>query len=31
MFKELSEQTEILAKEVVDIAVKIHKELGQGC
>jgi GxxExxY protein len=30
MFKELPEQTETIAKEVVDIAVKIHKELGPG-
>ncbi len=30
MFNTLSVKTELLAKEVVDIAFKIHKELGPG-
>ncbi len=30
MYKFLSEQEEFLAKEIVDIAIKIHKELGPG-
>jgi GxxExxY protein len=30
MFKTLDEKTEALAKEIVDIALKIHKQLGPG-
>ena len=30
MFQKLSEKEEYLAKQVVDIAFKIHKELGPG-
>ena len=30
MYKTLTEQEEFLAREIVDIAVKIHKELGPG-
>ncbi|RXK59402.1 GxxExxY protein [Lacibacter luteus] len=30
MYKLLSEQEEFLASEIVDIAIKIHKELGPG-
>jgi len=30
MFAKLSEKDEYLAKEIVDIAFKIHKELGPG-
>lgn len=30
MFVKLSEQEEFLAKQIVDIAIKIHKELGPG-
>jgi GxxExxY protein len=30
MFQKLSEREEFLAKQVVDIAFKIHKELGPG-
>lgn len=30
MFVKLSDQEEFLAKQIVDIAIKIHKELGPG-
>ena len=30
MFAKLSDKEEYLAKQIVDIAVKIHKELGPG-
>jgi GxxExxY protein len=30
MYKTLSEQEEFLAREIVDIAIRIHKELGPG-
>ena len=30
MYKTLSDKEEFLAKQVVDIAIKIHKELGPG-
>ncbi|HEY5824515.1 MAG TPA: GxxExxY protein [Cyclobacteriaceae bacterium] len=30
MFKKLSEREEYLATQIVDIAIKIHKELGPG-
>lgn len=30
MYTRLSEKEEYLAKEIVDIAIKIHKELGPG-
>lgn len=30
MYQRLTEQEEFLAKEIVDIAIKIHKELGPG-
>jgi GxxExxY protein len=30
MYKPLSDKEEFLAKQIVDIAVKIHKELGPG-
>jgi GxxExxY protein len=30
MFVKLSEREEYLAKQIVDIAIKIHKELGHG-
>ena len=30
MFANLSDKEEYLAKQIVDIAVKIHKELGPG-
>ena len=30
MYVKLSEREEYLAKQIVDIAIKIHKELGPG-
>ena len=30
MYKKLSEREEYLAKQIVDIAIKIHRELGPG-
>ena len=30
MYTELSEREEYLAKQIVDIAIRIHKELGPG-
>lgn len=30
MFKAVSDKGELLAKQIVDIAIKIHKELGPG-
>ncbi|MFM2048479.1 MAG: hypothetical protein RI955_1027 [Bacteroidota bacterium] len=30
MFKKLSNEEELLAKEIVDIAYKIHKQMGSG-
>ncbi len=30
MYVKLSDKEEFLAKQIVDIAIKIHKELGQG-
>ena len=30
MYKTLTEQEEFLAREIVDIAIRIHKELGPG-
>jgi GxxExxY protein len=30
MYKKLSEREEFLASQIVDIAIKIHKELGPG-
>jgi GxxExxY protein len=30
MFKKLSDREEFIARQIVDIAVKIHKELGSG-
>ena len=30
MYKKLSEREEYLASQIVDIAIRIHKELGPG-